>query len=128
MGSASFYRDGWKGSSSGFVKDRVIREGGTLVLGQHQSSVGGDYDIDKSFQGMLSNVNVWDQVLTDEEIEEMSTSCLLDEWNAGNVFKWSNFLNQAATRLVKPSTCEPLGVGKCLLTEADPFPLKECVK
>lgn len=90
------------------------------MLGQHQGSAGDHFDADKSFKGMLSNVNVWNRKLTAEQIKDMSTTCLLDEWNAGNVLKWNNFLNQAAPGLVKPSTCEPRGLGKCLLTEAEP--------
>ncbi len=81
------------------------------MLGQEQDSVGGGFDADQSFKGMLSNVNLWDKVLTHREIEEMSTSCLLDEWNSGNVYKWRNFLRESQTRLVKQSTCERLETG-----------------
>ena len=81
------------------------------MLGQDQDSVGGDFEADQSFKGMLSNVNVWDQKLLDARIEEMSTSCLLDVWNAGNVYRWHNFLQEASDRLVKESPCKPLEPG-----------------
>lgn len=55
-------------------------------MGQEQDSVGGGFCADQSYKGMLSNVNLWDYKLTDTRIEEMSNSCLLDEWNAGNVY------------------------------------------
>ena len=111
-GSWKFYKDGEiKQQGTGFKRGHTIRGGGSLVLGQDQDSVGGGYDADQSFKGMLSNVNVWDHKLTDTRIEEMSTSCLLDEWNAGNVYRWRSFLKEAQARLVKESPCKPLGTG-----------------
>ena len=41
----------------------TIRAGGSLVLGQEQDSVGGGFDSTQSFQGTLTNVNVWSYVL-----------------------------------------------------------------
>ncbi len=94
------------------MRGYTIREGGTLVLGQEQDSVGGDFDADQSFKGMLLNVNVWNEVLLASQIEEMSSSsCLLDEWNAGNVYKWRDFLRESEATLLKQSTCEPLRAG-----------------
>ncbi len=82
------------------------------MLGQKQGSVGGGFQADQSFKGMLSNVNLWNRVLLASQIEEISTSCLLDPWNAGNVYKWHNFLRASETRLLKKSTCEPLLAGR----------------
>lgn len=81
------------------------------MLGQEQDSVGGGFDADQSFKGMLSNVNVWNRKLSDKQIEDMSTSCLLDEWNAGNVYRWRSFLQEAQARLVEESPCKPLETG-----------------
>ena len=99
---------------TGFKTGHQIRQGGSLVLGQGQGSVGGGFDSAQSFQGTLLNVNIWDHVLSTAHIEEMSRYCLLNEWSAGNVFKWREFLREALIRtsLVKPSTCEPLGIGR----------------
>lgn len=83
-----------------------------MVLGQDQDSVGGGFETDDSFQGMLANVNVWNEVLTPEQIKPMSKSCLVDENNAGKVFKWLDFLREGEPRLVKPFSCEPFGKGK----------------
>jgi len=79
------------------------------VLGQEQDSVGGDFDATQSFQGMLSNVHVWDRVLPATQIKEISTSCVLDEWNEANVYEWSDFLRQGGAKLLKPSPCKPFG-------------------
>ncbi|KAJ7336626.1 hypothetical protein OS493_011846 [Desmophyllum pertusum] len=100
-GSWKFYKDGDMKGEGTLKRGHTIGEGGTLVLGQDQDSVGGDFEADQSFQGMLSNVNVWDEMLSPTRITEMATSCLLDEWNARNVYKWRNFLNEAETKLVK---------------------------
>jgi len=60
---------------------------------------------------MLSNVNVWDEKLSDTKIERISTSCSLDEWNAGNVYRWSSLLQEAPARLAKKSPCMPPRTG-----------------
>ena len=83
-----------------------------MVLGQDQDSVGGDFDPNQSFQGMLSNVNVWDHALPSAQIRDMARSCLLDEWSSGNVYKWRDFLQQKGAQVVAPSPCEPLTTGE----------------
>lgn len=77
------------------------------MLGQEQDSVGGDFQASQSFQGMLSDVNVWDRVLPAAQIKDMSQSCLPDERNEGNVYKWTDFLRQGGPKLVEPSPCVP---------------------
>ena len=105
-GSWKFFRDGSvKQEGGSFKKGYTITKGGTLVLGQDQDEVGGSFDNDWSFQGMLSNVNVWDRVFGESQIKEMSLSCLPDEGNEGNVYKWTDFLHQGGPKLVKPSPC-----------------------
>ena len=111
-GAWKFYKDGDVKGEGTLKKGHTIRGGGTLVLGQDQDSVGGGFDADQSFQGMLSYVNMWDEVLLPKDIKEMSTSCLLDEWNEATVYKWPDFLSQGGARLVKPSPCKPLAMGR----------------
>ena len=82
-----------------------------MTLGQEQDSVGGDFETSQSFQGMLSNVNVWDHVLDGTLIKERSKSCELKEGNEGNVFKWHDFLHEGGARLVHPSPCKIVEVG-----------------
>ena len=94
-----------KQEGTSFKRGHTITQGGTLVLGQEQGSVGGDFDASKSFQGMLSSVNVWDRVLATSQIKEMSQSCLPDKRNEGNVYKWTDFLRQGGPKLVVPSPC-----------------------
>ena len=77
------------------------------MLGQEQDSVGGGFETVQSFQGMLSNVNIWDQFLSGTKIKEMSKSCLSDGENDGNVYKWRDFLRKGGVKLVKPTPCKP---------------------
>ena len=107
LGTSKFYKDCELQDEGTLKKGYTIRQGGTLVLGQEQDSVGGGFDTSQSFQGLLSNVNVWNHVLSAAQITEMSTSCQLDEWNEANVYKWPDFLRQGGTKLVKPSPCQP---------------------
>ena len=75
------------------------------MLAQEQDSFGGGFSINQCFIGMLTNVNVWDHVLSPAEIEKMSKSCLSGE---GNVYKWSDFIHglKGETRVVIPSPCK----------------------
>jgi len=111
-GSWKLYKDGnLKQEGTNFKTGYTIRQGGTLVLGQEQDSVGGDFDASQSFQGMLSNVNVWDQVLDATLIKERSKSCELEDGNEGNLYKWPDFLHEGGARLVHPSPCKIVEVG-----------------
>ena len=112
-GSWKFYKDGGlskKGTS--FKTGHAIRKDGTLVLGQDQDSIGGGFETVDSFQGTLLNVNLWDKVLTAEQITKMSKSCLLDVESDGKVYKWIDFLREGEARLMKPSSCQPFETGK----------------
>ena len=82
-----------------------------MTLGQEQDSVGGDFETSQSFQGMLSNVNVWDHVLDGTLIKERSKSCELKKGNEGNVLKWHDFLHEGGATLVYPSPCKIVEVG-----------------
>ena len=101
-----------KDQGTDFKTGYTITQGGTLILGQDQDSVGGDFDADQSFQGMLSNANMWNQVLTAEQIRKMSQSCLLDDATDRKVYKWLDFLHEGGAKLVKPSSCQPVVMGE----------------
>ena len=77
----------------------MIKSGGSLTLAK--------MDGRNDFDGMLTNVNVWDHVLSLAEIEKMSKSCLSGE---GNVYKWSDFIHglKGETGVVIPSPCKPM--------------------
>lgn len=107
FGTWKFYEDGiMKGSGSGLQKDYVIPDDGTLFLGQDQDKYQGGFDSSQAFDGYLSEVNVWDNVLSEDVIHGMSQNC---HSNHGNVFQWFDFKNgvQGNAQVKKPSICEP---------------------
>ena len=106
-GAWNFYKDGTLTSSgSGLKKGYVIRSTGTLVIGQDQDSVGGTFDVNQCYIGELSDLNVWNRVLSSQEILKMSRSC---HGAVGNVKKWADFRSgiRGAVRFMSPSACEP---------------------
>ncbi|XP_078360290.1 uncharacterized protein LOC144644633 isoform X2 [Oculina patagonica] len=88
-GSWKLFKDGKLGDSgTDFETGHVIPGGGALVLAQEQDSLGGKFGDTQNFIGEMTGVNIWDHVITDQEIMRMSQSC---QTGVGNVFKWSDF-------------------------------------
>ena len=117
-GSLKFYKDGvLSASETNFKKGNVIRSGGSLMLGQEQDLFGGGLDSTQSFQGYLSNLNMWDYVVCQEIITRMSKACLSGQ---GNLYKWSHFKHsvEGETRLFIPSPCDRTGM--CYVTYCAP--------
>ena len=83
-------------------KGNMIRPGGALVLGQEQDSVGGRFDASQSFIGELTDVNIWDHVIKEQEIKRMSKSCLT---GVGNLFQWPDFKShiKGSVKIIEPS-------------------------
>ena len=108
LGSWKLYKDGFLASSGiWFQVGRVIRSGGSLALAQDQDSLGGTFEKRQCFVGMLTNVNVWNYVLSRAQIKRMSNVCL--PGRKGNVYKWSDFIHgrEGKARVVMPSPCKP---------------------
>ena len=77
-----------------------------IVLGQEQDSYKGDFDADQSLQGNLTSVNMWDRVLTAQEISDLTKSCMAGE---GNVVKWSDLKDkgEGEVKLNRSFACGP---------------------
>lgn len=88
------------------ILGHVIAPGGLLLLGQDQDSVGGGFDAHQRFVGEMTGVNIWNHVMTSQEIFNMSISCLAGE---GNVVSWSNlrFRIQGNVSKVPLASCYP---------------------
>ena len=116
-GTLKFYKDGGLSvedeREDSFRKGYTIKQDGSLVLGQDQDSVGGSFQSSQSFEGMLSYVNVWDNVLTSAEIK-MAKLCF-GKGKEGNVYKWPDFLKEGGPRLVHSSPCKKAEVGMYIL-------------
>ncbi|PFX14849.1 Sushi, von Willebrand factor type A, EGF and pentraxin domain-containing protein 1 [Stylophora pistillata] len=107
-GAVRFYKDGRLRTHdlNGLKKGYTIKGGGSLVLGGEQDSLGGRFQSYQSFQGYLTNVNVWSYVLPSTTIRKLSKSCLAGN---GNVYKWNDFIYgvKGKTAIVMPSPCYP---------------------
>ena len=79
-----------------------IRGGGTLVLGQEQDSPEGSFQKHESFSGEMTGVNIWDRVISRQEILRLSKAC---RTGTGNVFQWSDFKAhvRGSVEIVEPS-------------------------
>jgi len=83
----------------------VINTNGILVIGQDQDSFGGGFVASQSYIGELTDLNVWNRVLTANGILKLSRSC---HGGRGNVKKWSDFKVglRGDVRVISPSACE----------------------
>nr|ANM86013.1 serum amyloid P component [Cynoglossus semilaevis] len=68
-----------------FVTNQPIGGKPISILGQEQDSYGGGFDAAQSFVGMISDVHMWDQVLTPTEIKSYMNHRHV---TPGNVFNW----------------------------------------
>uniref|UniRef100_A0A8C3R0R3 Sushi, von Willebrand factor type A, EGF and pentraxin domain-containing protein 1 n=1 Tax=Cyanoderma ruficeps TaxID=181631 RepID=A0A8C3R0R3_9PASS len=79
--------DGGTGLSIG----SKIPGGGALVLGQEQDQKGEGFNPAESFVGSISQLNIWDHVLSPQQVKSLATSCP-EELQKGNVLAWPDFL------------------------------------
>nr|XP_043878628.1 sushi, von Willebrand factor type A, EGF and pentraxin domain-containing protein 1 isoform X4 [Solea senegalensis] len=88
--------DGGKGLSVG----TTIPGGGVLVLGQDQDQRGEGFNPVESFVGSMSQLNIWDRVLTPQQIKVLASSCPASHvTHRGNVLAWPDFLNGVVGRV-----------------------------
>ncbi|KAL3060279.1 hypothetical protein OYC64_014775 [Pagothenia borchgrevinki] len=68
-----------------------------IVLGQDQDSHGGGFDIKQSFVGMMSDVHMWDHVLSPCEIQNYVHHL---NFPPGNVLNWNELEFQIIGRVL----------------------------
>lgn len=101
----NMYKDGREEArGSGFKTGYKIKTDGILIIGQEQDAFGGRFDPKQNYIGELTDLNIWNRVLSPIEIVDMSKSCHLGE---GNVKKWSDFKVgiRGNVRVISPSAC-----------------------
>ena len=112
-GSWNFYVDGqlWE-NGDGLETGHVIDNNGIFILGQDQDSYGGGFEQSQSFFGQLYGVNMWNRVLSPDEISHMSTNC---SYGVGNYLRWSDFVTglHGGVTMTSPATCSPWTVFAC---------------
>ncbi|XP_015748811.1 PREDICTED: neuronal pentraxin-2-like isoform X1 [Acropora digitifera] len=105
-GSWNLYKDGSLEACGSRLKTGYkTKTDGILTIGQEQDAFGGRFDSTQSYIGELTGLNIWNRVLSPNEIANMSKSCHLEE---GNVKKWSDFKVgiRGNVRVITPSACE----------------------
>lgn len=107
-GSWKVYKDGAvKASGSGFKTGYSIKTNGILTIGQEQDTFGGGFDANQNYIGELTDLNIWNKVLSSSEVDMLSKSC---HGGKGNIKAWSDFKVgiRGDVRVISPSAC---GVG-----------------
>ncbi|KAJ7417533.1 hypothetical protein WISP_63915 [Willisornis vidua] len=91
-GAWKVYIDGkLSDGGSGLSVGSKIPGGGALVLGQEQDQKGEGFNPAESFVGSISQLNIWDHVLSPHQVKSLATSCP-EELQKGNVLAWPDFL------------------------------------
>ncbi|KAJ7335989.1 Neuronal pentraxin-1 [Desmophyllum pertusum] len=106
-GSWDLYIDGAHlANGDNLKKGHVIDNNGIFILGQEQDNYGGGFQQYQSFLGQMSGVNMWNRVLTADEILHMSTNC---SYGIGNYLRWSDFVTglHGGVSMTSPMTCFP---------------------
>lgn len=84
-GAAALFLDGRKSLTKIYRKGHKVRPGGKVIIGQDADVYLGDFDAKQSFVGDVSDVNLWDAVLWDSTIADMSSGKRVPR---GNVIDW----------------------------------------
>ncbi|KAK2832982.1 hypothetical protein Q5P01_016871 [Channa striata] len=84
-GASALFMDGRRSLTKTYRRHHTIRPGGKVILGQDPDSYLGGFDINQSFVGSISDVNMWDYVLSDGTIQDM---VFKSRALAGNIFDW----------------------------------------
>ncbi|KAM9852236.1 C-reactive protein-like [Aulostomus maculatus] len=104
-GLTQLWFDG-KPSTRKLISTAKITGDPIIILGQEQDSHGGGFSADQSFVGMMSDVHMWDYVLSPCEIQNY-----VDDLNftPGNVLNWRALDFQIVDRVLienKQQTCQ----------------------
>ncbi|CAG5897538.1 unnamed protein product [Menidia menidia] len=75
-----------RGEGQGLAAGHHIRPGGVLILGQEQDSLGGGFDSSQALVGELSQVGLWDRVLSPGQV---ATLARCNRVTQGSVAPWS---------------------------------------
>ncbi|CAK6983685.1 pentraxin fusion protein-like [Scomber scombrus] len=84
-GAAAVFMNGRKSLTKIYKQGHTVRPGGKVVIGQDFDSYSGHFDAHQSFVGEISDVNLWDSVLSDSTIQDLSSGMRAPR---GNVLDW----------------------------------------
>jgi hypothetical protein len=70
-GALNIYKNGTLAfATTDFVTGHKLVDGGALILGQEQDSVGGRFQVHQAFAGEMDEVRVWNLIRTEKEIAD----------------------------------------------------------
>ncbi|KAL2083322.1 hypothetical protein ACEWY4_021095 [Coilia grayii] len=87
-GIAQLWVNGKPSTRKGLRRGGNISGEPSIILGQEQDSYGGTFDKAQSFVGMLTDVHMWDSVLSYSEIALYTNR--IPHTNDGNVLNWES--------------------------------------
>ena len=105
-GRYKFFKDGKiVDNGDGFKSGQTILGGGTWILGHDQDVRRGGFDITQMVQGEMTDVNIWNKVLTEREMLEISANC--QSQHKGNVKSWNDFIVgvRGDVKILQKPTC-----------------------
>ncbi|NXG23565.1 AGRD2 protein, partial [Grallaria varia] len=91
-GTWAIYADGKRRASAsglcaaGPSAPQAIYGQGTFIIGQDQDSLGGTFRAKESFSGNITDLHIWQKVLSMEQIEKVRSCWIIKQ---GHVFGWS---------------------------------------
>ena len=87
-GEGKIYKDGIVQWTGNFSSGQSFGSGGTLVFGQDQDALGGNFQGYQAFSGNLDEVRIWNRVLSPIEINNKINSCLYPTLENGLSYYW----------------------------------------
>ncbi|XP_026210209.1 pentraxin fusion protein-like [Anabas testudineus] len=86
-GASALFVNGRRSLTKIYKQDHTIKPDGKVILGQDPDSYLGDFETNQSFVGSISDVNMWDIVLSDGTIQDIYTEKRVPR---GNIFDWQS--------------------------------------
>lgn len=96
-GLGRLWLDAWPSSPKFSTAGAPINGSAIITLGQEQDSFGGRFDAQQSFVGMLSDVHVWNYVLSPCEIQRYTNEL---NFTPGNIINWRAMEYQTKGRVL----------------------------
>ncbi|XP_053350716.1 pentraxin fusion protein-like [Clarias gariepinus] len=87
-GATAFWVDGRRSMLKIYSRGHSVRSGGTIILGQDPDSYLGKFDIKQSFVGEITDVNMWNYVLSADQITQLYGNQYSPQ--SGNVLDWNS--------------------------------------
>ncbi|NXD39636.1 AGRD2 protein, partial [Copsychus sechellarum] len=123
-GTWAIYADGKRRASAsglcsgGTSAPQAIFGQGTFIIGQDQDSLGGTFRAKESFSGNITDLHIWQRVLSSEQIEKVRSCWLLEQdlvfgWSS-NALEVESTVQAVTTQLLCPGPveeCRVLEVG-----------------